>query len=304
MEPRTKGNIISGLSEYQTGPGARLRSERERRQWSVDRVAKQINLTTQAIKDLEENHYHRFSAIVFIRGYLRAYARLLELPAEEILADFDQLDLTEQVVKNSPDIVYEPHRELTDRMVPWAALIGGVLVLFIGLIWWHLQRENREILNQVGVKKTSAIVLTNVHNDGNHEIVLQGEPDPLQPIKNNADKPANNSSAEAAETAEDNQLNVSGKDKPSAIVPQVSAHEANQDKIKAEQHKLSSTTKWSANQNAIESANSGKKVVQQDSADAKHDSQAGNKSNQADASASSSDNQSDTSTDDSDEDST
>jgi cytoskeleton protein RodZ len=69
-------------------PGARLRQAREERDLSREGAAARLKLDVATIAALERGELVRLGAPVFALGYLRAYARLLELPADELIADF------------------------------------------------------------------------------------------------------------------------------------------------------------------------------------------------------------------------
>src|SRR5688572_222435 len=75
------------------GPGVRLRSAREAKNLTVVEVANQLRLRLQVIESIEKNDYGSRSQQTFVCGYLRAYANLLGLPANEIVAAYTQLDL-------------------------------------------------------------------------------------------------------------------------------------------------------------------------------------------------------------------
>lgn len=75
----------------QQQPGEKLRLAREARELSVADVAANLKLTPEKISALEEGNIDAFAAPVFVAGYLRAYARLLELSETEVLSDFERL---------------------------------------------------------------------------------------------------------------------------------------------------------------------------------------------------------------------
>ena len=70
--------------------GAYLRSERERNRLSVQQVADKLYLDVNLIKTLEADNYEQLPPPIFIRGYIRNYAKLLEIPAEPLLAAYEQ----------------------------------------------------------------------------------------------------------------------------------------------------------------------------------------------------------------------
>ena len=81
--PEEEGNAAAEPADR------RLRAAREERGLSVDEVAHDLHLDRNIILALESADYEGLGAPVFVRGYLRSYARLLELPEEDIVAAFD-----------------------------------------------------------------------------------------------------------------------------------------------------------------------------------------------------------------------
>ncbi len=68
-----------------TGSGARLRAAREAAGLSVDQVAQQLKLAPRQVKALEDENFAELPGRTFSRGFLRNYARLLNLDAEDLL---------------------------------------------------------------------------------------------------------------------------------------------------------------------------------------------------------------------------
>ncbi|MFM7121073.1 MAG: helix-turn-helix domain-containing protein [Gammaproteobacteria bacterium] len=67
------------------GPGQQLRAEREALGVTVREVADTLNLSMVVIQALEEDDYDRLPGVVFTRGYVRAYARLLDIDPAPLL---------------------------------------------------------------------------------------------------------------------------------------------------------------------------------------------------------------------------
>lgn len=62
--------------------GKLLKEAREAKQWSLEQVAEQLKLSQTGINELETGIYEDPPPPVYIRGYLRNYARLVGLPNE------------------------------------------------------------------------------------------------------------------------------------------------------------------------------------------------------------------------------
>jgi cytoskeleton protein RodZ len=68
------------------GPGARLRAARETAGLSLDQAAQQLKLAPRQVKALEEEDFAHLPGRTFTRGFVRNYARLLNLDPEDLLA--------------------------------------------------------------------------------------------------------------------------------------------------------------------------------------------------------------------------
>ncbi len=67
------------------GPGARLRGAREAAGLSLDQVAQQLKLAPRQVKALEDENFAELPGRTFSRGFVRNYARLLNLDPEDLL---------------------------------------------------------------------------------------------------------------------------------------------------------------------------------------------------------------------------
>ena len=72
------------------GPGATLAKLRIERGLSAEDLALTLNLSLSTFKALEADDLARLPNPIFVRGYLRAYARLLLVPSAPLLAAFEQ----------------------------------------------------------------------------------------------------------------------------------------------------------------------------------------------------------------------
>jgi cytoskeleton protein RodZ len=66
-------------------PGARLRAAREAAGLSLDQVAQQLKLAQRQVKALEDENFGELPGRTFSRGFVRNYARLLNLDPEDLL---------------------------------------------------------------------------------------------------------------------------------------------------------------------------------------------------------------------------
>ncbi len=124
---------------FSPGPGERLRAARLSMGFDLAKIAGELHLTQAVVGLLEADDYSDIGARVFVRGYLRNYARIVEMPVESILRQFDEKwpdDTARQsMVRESPRLPADggPSRGLAGAMT-WFMVIG-LFVLF--LMWWR-----------------------------------------------------------------------------------------------------------------------------------------------------------------------
>jgi cytoskeleton protein RodZ len=66
--------------------GARLAAERELKKWPIEHVASQLNLAPRQIQALETDNYAVLPGLASVRGFVRAYAKLLKIDAAPLVA--------------------------------------------------------------------------------------------------------------------------------------------------------------------------------------------------------------------------
>lgn len=69
--------------------GQRLRQLREQKHLTIQNVADKLYLDVGVIQALEGDHYEALPPEIFVRGYLRGYAKILEVPANGLLEKYD-----------------------------------------------------------------------------------------------------------------------------------------------------------------------------------------------------------------------
>jgi cytoskeleton protein RodZ len=67
------------------GAGQLLRAARLERGLSIEDVARQLRLSVRQVTALEEDDYSKLSSITFLRGFVRNYAKLLQMDAAPLL---------------------------------------------------------------------------------------------------------------------------------------------------------------------------------------------------------------------------
>ncbi len=74
--------------------GELLRTHRLKRNLSQEEVASELRMDVRQLDALENNRFDAFSGTVFVQGYLRNYAKLLDLDPAPIIDEFNKVSKT------------------------------------------------------------------------------------------------------------------------------------------------------------------------------------------------------------------
>jgi cytoskeleton protein RodZ len=77
---------LSPAAPAPAGPGAALKAARERAGLSVDQAAQALKLAPRQVRALEDEDFGQLPGRTFARGFVRNYARLVNLDGEALLA--------------------------------------------------------------------------------------------------------------------------------------------------------------------------------------------------------------------------
>ena len=111
-----------------------LRQAREAQQLSVHQVAEITKIKTEHIRALEAGDFDRFVAPVYIRGFVRTYAKMLKLDEAKVSADLEaELSRTEKF-SEPPPLTPGPQTPLDFLMLKVSRLNWRVAVAVLVLI--------------------------------------------------------------------------------------------------------------------------------------------------------------------------
>ena len=156
-------------------PGEQLRNARQGYRWSVEDVAANLNLTVEMVRALESGDTEALPGPTFVRGYLRAYARLMEIDESTVLAGADDAQ-GESIGSVVPILGKEAFKDKkgrqwlkfsTSQKKSWrkTALISILILAGILAAWWFsgllpsFQELNRDAAKDSESSSTISIPL-------------------------------------------------------------------------------------------------------------------------------------------------
>jgi len=157
--------------------GQRLRTAREGTGLGIEEVASLLNLEESLVRALEDEDYEVLPSPIFIRGYLRAYGKLLRLDGNELIEVYSM-----QSGGIDPDLATSSSVSGSSKGFPVAAVAGGVVVLLVvaSLGWWLM--SDGDVAQQMSQEEPlSSSVVAQAPADAN-TIALPQQPKTTQVV--------------------------------------------------------------------------------------------------------------------------
>jgi cytoskeleton protein RodZ len=129
--------------QVNNGPGDQLQSARILKGFSIEDVASRMHLSLAILQAIEENNFSDRTPI-FVKGYLRAYARMVSLDEDEIVKCYVEL-----FPDNDPPIsaTSSIRAEISSHSasIKWTNyLVIIVLIALLSAWWWNKTEHNSE----------------------------------------------------------------------------------------------------------------------------------------------------------------
>jgi len=124
------------------GLGDEFRAAREARHLSLSDVSEQIHIRSVYLQSIEDEDWSAIAAPVYVRGFIRTYARFLALDPERAVDRFNAA-LGESAKQPEQIAVTRVARR---GVSPWlwiAAVVAGVLVGFVGYNYYEFQQAQK-----------------------------------------------------------------------------------------------------------------------------------------------------------------
>lgn len=126
-------------------PGQRLKKARELRGLSVEQVAKELHLSLRFVTAMEADDYKQLPEPAFVRGYMRRFAQLVKLSADDIAGKFDQCYAADGETPEPDSRPRNPIQLLGDIARPRLrigrllslASVGLIVMLVLGSLFWN-----------------------------------------------------------------------------------------------------------------------------------------------------------------------
>jgi cytoskeleton protein RodZ len=135
---------------YEELPGAKLAAVRDELNLTKEYVAGKLHLRVAVIEQLEADDYEHMPEPVFIKGYLRAYAKLVEIDEAPLLATFNRIYKPQPKQDRTLWQTKRPSH-FAENAVKWITGAVAIGVIVAVSLWWHKNKDNEPLFSNAAV---------------------------------------------------------------------------------------------------------------------------------------------------------
>lgn len=137
------------------GPGERLQAARIQQGLSLDDVANRMHLSVNILESIEDNDFDEITAPIFVKGYLRAYARIVGLDEDEMIQLYlDYYSGEDPPITSTSNTV--PELSVTDARIKWTTYLVIVVLGALLAAWWWNKEQDQEGLISLEAESTAS----------------------------------------------------------------------------------------------------------------------------------------------------
>jgi len=125
------------------GPGERLQAARIQKGLSLEDVASRMHLSASILEAIEENNFEEISAPIFVKGYLRAYARIVALEEDDMIQQYtDFYSEEDPPISTTSNTI--PELSVADARIKWTTYLVILVLAALLAAWWWNKGQNDE----------------------------------------------------------------------------------------------------------------------------------------------------------------
>ena len=156
---------MNSVAEQPLSVGKTLREAREQLGLSVNDVSNRIKFAARQIEALEDDDYVRLPEAAFVRGFVRSYARLLELDPTHLLSSLPSSHVQASSVQEMKSVEIPLPSAFSPRRHNIILLSAGLVIALSVAIFMRLHDRVPEAAEPVTKTTVQALELPNVTTD-------------------------------------------------------------------------------------------------------------------------------------------
>ncbi len=139
----SEDNTVQELTEdiEVVGPGQMLALAREKIGFTQQQVAEKLNFRLALVKDIESEEFDQTLPTTFNRGYLKNYAKLVNISIDEVLSSYETLNVAQQQGAEMQSFSKGTEKQAENNRIMWISYLILTLLIASTIVWWFQQEH-------------------------------------------------------------------------------------------------------------------------------------------------------------------
>jgi len=167
------------------GPGQMLSEARKKLSLSVDDVAEKLKFKKSLVENIEQDLFDQKLPATFNRGYLRSYAKLVNVDIDEVMSAYDMLGVAEIQRSEMQSFSNLTEKQAEHSRLMWLSYFIVAILCGLMILWW--QQEPKQAVDESTPEEQPISTLQPPSSDGNNKAELK-EQDKAGNIQSTSDK--------------------------------------------------------------------------------------------------------------------
>ncbi|MDO6486924.1 DUF4115 domain-containing protein [Colwellia sp. 6_MG-2023] len=151
------------------GPGQILSEAREKASFTVEYVANTLNFKVKLVESIERDIFDNKLPATYNRGYLRSYAKLVNVDVSEVLSAYDMLGVAEVQRSEMQSFSNLTEKQAEHSRIMWLSYIIAAILFGLMIMWWLQEPKQGVDENIVNESLVTIPTSETVNQDGNIE---------------------------------------------------------------------------------------------------------------------------------------
>lgn len=150
------------------GPGAILKEARETGGLTEQQVADKLNFRLRLVQNIEVDIFDRSLPEAFNRGYLKSYAKLVNISETVVLNSYDQLAEVQSQCASMQSFSKGTEKQAEHKLLMWITYLILAIFLTATVVWW-LQTPSEQP-EPIEAEKVNLVAKASANNETNNTI--------------------------------------------------------------------------------------------------------------------------------------
>ena len=151
------------------GPGAILKAARETGGLTEQQVADKLNFRLRLVQNIEVDIFDRSLPEAFNRGYLKSYAKLVNISETIVLNSYDQLAEVQSQCAGMQSFSKGTEKQAEHKLLMWITYLILAIFLTATVVWW-LQTPSEQP-EPIKAEKVNLVEKASANNEANNTIL-------------------------------------------------------------------------------------------------------------------------------------